>query len=499
MNTMNTFKSGAQAGLTGNLSNRGTRVMMGFQNLKNHIDPILRIYHTPLTRIIYIILYDTVARGKKALRKALAAVKTSSPHVTTTRVSPPQKRKEYKTPDTRNVAFERKKRRVSQDVVEKTAREREVGVEKTAKAEEQDAHVSLLLSLDRNVEHSLKHEKKAREVPAYRGTRLTPLFSHCTAPSPRGAPLSGEKKRMPKAPVGFSNLGNTCYLNSTIQCMLNVPEFVREVQRIGQEAEETSVTHALCKVVHMCEEGASGPRSLGGVKSALERHFPSVFAGRNQQDAHECFVRILEAIETENPKSYVCPFSFTVSVDMRCQHCKHQTLREEKGNVDIGLDLPQSSSAVHCSIENLLTSRYFKPERIHKNCDGCGEKDAVHGLRRRLSTYPKALVIHLKRFVFNAQTSSRWVCLKNASMVHVPVNLSASSLKQSSSMVMDMMTLCGIVHHHGSRVESGHYVADVYREPSSWYRCNDSIVTKGLPAVDSTTCYMAMYHTTTQR
>lgn len=467
---------------------------MGFQNLKNHIDPIHRIYHTPLASIIYTIYYDTVARGKKALRKALAAVKSSSPHVTTTRVSPrepPQKRKEYQTPP-RDVSFERKKRRVSQGVGEKNAKEREAGVEKTAK-EEQDAHVSLLLSLDRNVEHSLKHERKPREVPAYRGTRLTPLFSHCTAPSPRGAPLSGEKK-MPKAPVGFSNLGNTCYLNSTIQCMMNVPEFVREVKRIGVEAEETSVTHALCKVVQMCEEGEGGPRNLAGVKSALERHFPSVFAGTNQQDAHECFVRILEAIETENPKSYTCPFSFTVSVDMRCQHCKHQTLREEKGNVDIGLDLPQSSSAVHYSIENLLTSRYFKPERIHKNCDGCGAKDAVHGLRRRLSTYPKALVIHLKRFVFNAQTSSRWICLKNASMVHIPVNLSAASLKQSSSMVMDM-TLCGIVHHHGSRVESGHYVADVCREPSSWYRCNDSIVTKGLPAMDSTTCYMAMYHT----
>jgi len=275
--------------------------------------------------------------------------------------------------------------------------------------------------------------------------------------------------------------------------MLNVPEFVSEIEKNAGNSKEASVTRTLYEVVQkQCHENVT---SLARVKSALECHFPSVFAGTNQQDAHECFVRILEAIELEHAESYECPFSFKVSVEMRCKNCRHQTMKEEEGNVDIGLDLPlaQDSSPEDHSIEELLRLRYFKAEKISKNCDGCGEKDVVHGLRRRLLTQPKALVVHLKRFVFNAaaQASSRVAPTfsKNSSIVKVPLDLSGTSLMRYSTS----LSLSGIVHHQGCRVESGHYVADVFKEPS-WYRCNDSIVSQAAPTLASSTCYMAMYH-----
>jgi ubiquitin C-terminal hydrolase len=478
----------------------------------------------------------TVARGKKALRKALAAVKKSTPHVTTRRESQPPKTKrkehpdsEFKENDDHHQLYEtppvstvggvatvdfssligRKKRRMG--LVDGKS-----PVSTTVVKDGKEATMNLL-SLDVTTMQE-KNKRLLRDVsPRTGGTRLTPLFVHCAVPRQNAPPLTTdaaieedekEKKSTKannivktavvcKAPIGFSNLGNTCYLNATIQCMLNVPAFVHEIQKNAENSKETSVTRALSEIVKQGENKESVTlTSLARVKSALECHFPSVFAGTNQQDAHECFVRILEALELEHPDSYECPFSFNVSVEMRCKNCKHKTLIEEGGNVDIGLDLP-SSCPEELSIERLLTVRYFKAERIHKNCDGCGDKDVVHGLRRRLLTHPKALVIHLKRFVFHApttttKTSSRWAPTfsKNASIVQVPQNLSRTSLMISSGTDM---SLSGIVHHHGSRVESGHYIADVYREPSSWYRCNDSIVTKAPPSLASSTCYMAMY------
>lgn len=538
-----------------------------------------------------------VARGKKALKQALAGVKKSTPHVTTTsrrdslgssksareRGERPEKDDElyeksqryaetahhglvYETPPTTLLSAEpeqdfssllgRRKRRAldthhedaqHQDDVDTMSPSRKkvrvhgspTGIQEGV-VDTRLGHTGLL-SLDNKVDSAMKENARVENMnPRYdstcHGTRLTPLFTQCV--EPHGQHLAARKQpAIPlHPPLGFSNVGNTCYLNSTIQCMLNVQEFVREVQRLAsnfpataseKHSHQMSVTQALCDVIEQQHKSRIQERnttayscpsrnvgSLSGVKSALERHFPSVFSGSNQQDAHECFVRVLEALEIEHKDTtpYRCPFAFTLSVEMRCKSCKHKTLMEEKGNVDICLDLPlvdtlQTDSPQH-SIDDLLTRRFFKAEKVYKNCEGCGEKNVVHGMRRRLTTIPRALVIHLKRFVFNTPaslkqtTSSRWLPTfsKNTGIVQVSDHLSGNALLLANQNSKLNMKLCGIVHHHGPRVESGHYVADIClpndpldTKEISWFKCNDSLVTKAPAALASNSCYMAIY------
>lgn len=327
----------------------------------------------------------------------------------------------------------------------------------------------------------------------------------------------------PEGPPGFFNIGNSCYLGATLQVLLNVCEFANEIVRLATCMQEKEVhvgnyalLHALYTIIQERKAPGQGTQDITPVKKALEEHFPSVFAGSHQQDAHECFVRILEAIETESKRvsesgtpAYECPFSFSVMVSMACTQCRHKTHIEEAGNVNIGLDLGEHTENP-IPIETLI-SKFFMNERISKNCDACKAKDVTHAVRRRIKTFPKALVLHLKRFVCSNHTvMNRMVFSKSKVPVQPRREIPTSMLPTSGAMNKHLhapptMLLGGIIHHHGPFMESGHYIADVIRNRKNrveFYRCNDACVEDLNPFDDVDLqmgrgchdCYMLVYN-----
>ena len=41
-----------------------------------------------------------------------------------------------------------------------------------------------------------------------------------------------------KLPAGLKNLGNTCYLNATVQCLRSVPEFTEALKKFAPDASQ---------------------------------------------------------------------------------------------------------------------------------------------------------------------------------------------------------------------------------------------------------------------
>ena len=347
-----------------------------------------------------------------------------------------------------------------------------------------------------------------------------------------GSPLPSSLSVHCSAPPGLSNLGNTCYLNATLQCLLSVHEFVEEVKRLGAmvctQHEDVNSHHnfsLICSLYHLvqnreklldlCHPNRRSMMETRDIKSSLEKHCPSMFSGGNQQDAHECFVRILEALEMESKSldsQYKCPFSFSVQVGMICSACGHETSMKEDSNVNIGLDVPDQDGK---PLENLITD-YFADEIVEKNCESCGKKDAKHSLHRRLLTLPQCLVLHAKRFVFNPnslQNPAIPIFSKCRSSIKSLSMIQQSSLQMQSKGMNDTthdprvpldkqgektMILSSMIHHSGSRIESGHYIADIRLDSDRWFRCNDSIVQSiASPQYDqgSHDCYMMFYRT----
>eukprot|EP00890_Picochlorum_soloecismus_P000545 jgi/Picsp_1/1491/NSC_04969-R1_ubiquitin specific protease len=331
-------------------------------------------------------------------------------------------------------------------------------------------------------------------------------------------------------PIGLANLGNTCYLNSILQALSSLNAFVEYVEylqtvyssnRVTTDTlvpnDRDAVVECLTEAVHKINASSNAlkmPAPFGGrpatasllyLKNALEKHCPSVFAGTAQQDAHECFVRILEALEKETAhleqqeEKKTCPFTFEISVIIICSGCKHKTIINET-STDIGLDIGTEASK-KMNIADLL-SNYFSAERIHKNCDACKGQNVLHGLRRSIKSFPKVLVLHIKRFVFqpdciHAQfqnTRSSTPYSKSQAFVQPAERLNLSCFRKSkdekSRVMQDIsnklvdkqyndLQLDAVTYHQGSQLEFGHYISDVRKvqgKKSTWYRCNDTQV-----------------------
>uniref|UniRef100_A0A914H6N1 Ubiquitin carboxyl-terminal hydrolase n=1 Tax=Globodera rostochiensis TaxID=31243 RepID=A0A914H6N1_GLORO len=130
---------------------------------------------------------------------------------------------------------------------------------------------------------------------------------------------SAEKARHKPLPVGLRNLGNTCYMNSSLQCLKIIPEFEAALKQFnaGQSAERADGSQRIKLFTNSLEELYNEMNNLAKeqtnsypeiVPMLLVHVFRQTFPqfdtqdGRGQhqqQDANECFCEMLRMISDE--------------------------------------------------------------------------------------------------------------------------------------------------------------------------------------------------------
>lgn len=319
---------------------------------------------------------------------------------------------------------------------------------------------------------------------------------------------SGRKEGL----CGLWNIGNTCFMNSIIQCLSHTRELTNFLRQQSTTERGTSKDHKiLAEYTKLIKDMWSGTcRSVN--PSELKYAFSSkhrMYSGSAQQDAQE-FLRffidslhcglnesvkrepINRAIEDDDMDNRVKAtmmwdwysrvensmiknlFVGLLRSTLKCTYCNGASVTFDPF-WDLSLPLPSTNS--RCKLESCMD--VFVKEEV---MDGIDQPTCSRCKTRRKCTksltierFPKYLVIHLKRF-----SETRW-SNKLTNVIEFPTGVRELSLQSYASEDHSgpvNYSLYGISNHMGSTA-GGHYVA-VCKHPvtKEWNEFNDNFVSE---------------------
>lgn len=326
------------------------------------------------------------------------------------------------------------------------------------------------------------------------------------------------------ARTGLKNLGNTCYMNSIIQCLNNTTPLAKYfVEGIYSEDINPNSKHQ----GDVCEEMGAVFRALWcgqyrsiamwDLKNTVGR-FHKPFQGYDQQDSHEFLIKLMDWLHEDLNKvtgkklpmkeqnyddipdyvaaekmqeelrrrddSIVCSLFHGLHRSViECDTCSHRSLTFEPFSI-ISLSFPSSG---RCTLRELL-QHYYKDSRIEYKCSKCKR---LRGCVRKLDIWklPPVLILHLNRFEHDV--------LMKKKQNFVDFSLENLDLGKHTAMKNNRYTnfdLYGVSNHYGT-MDGGHYTAFCKSSVNKlWYKFDDHEVYElSRENVRSSAAYLLFY------
>jgi ubiquitin carboxyl-terminal hydrolase 8 len=306
--------------------------------------------------------------------------------------------------------------------------------------------------------------------------------------------------------TGLKNLGNSCYMNSIIQCINNTTPLALyfckgaylEDVNYDNNGTRGEVAEEVAAVVSALWSGQYRSIACRDLKNVVGRHRKQ-FQGCEQQDSHEFLTILMDWLHEDlNKRSRRSPLRETSNDKLspadqaweKFQRCNTSLIRrlfygQQKSTIrcckcgeesatfepfsDLSLALPSSSNK--CSLAECM-ELYLNSENISGwNCPSCEEKcDAIK--KFDIWRLPFILVIHLNRFYHVGW----W--RKRQTYVDFPFNLDVHHFTLVPNHRHVNYKLYGVSNHYGS-MEGGHYTAYCKNELyDKWYKFDDHEVSE---------------------
>uniref|UniRef100_A0A7N6AVP0 Ubiquitin carboxyl-terminal hydrolase n=1 Tax=Anabas testudineus TaxID=64144 RepID=A0A7N6AVP0_ANATE len=336
-------------------------------------------------------------------------------------------------------------------------------------------------------------------------------------------------KNDPQGLVGLRNLGNTCFMNSILQCLSNTPELrdycLRNIHRTDLNNNcrtGTALMEEFARLTQGLWTSVNEAISPSDFKSQIQRYAPK-FVGCNQQDAQEFLRFLLDGLHndvnrvTVRPKVSVEDFDH-LSDDEKGKRMWNMYLEREDSKV-VDLFVGQLKSSLTCT-DCGFRSTVFDPfwdlsipiaqknsgEVTLKDClrlftkedvlDGeerptCNKCKARKRCTKRFSIqkFPQVLVLHLKRFSDSNNRNSKLTTYVNFPLKELDLREFASENSERA-----VYNLYAVSNHSGNAL-GGHYTA-YCKNPAlgEWYSYNDSRVNPmSSSQVRSSNAYVLFY------
>ncbi|XP_030137066.3 ubiquitin carboxyl-terminal hydrolase 8 isoform X2 [Taeniopygia guttata] len=336
--------------------------------------------------------------------------------------------------------------------------------------------------------------------------------------------------------TGLRNLGNTCYMNSILQCLCNAPHLAEYFNRNLYQA-DINRSNFLGHKGEVAEEFGVIMKALwaGQYKYISPKDFKITigkindqFSGYSQQDSQELLLFLMDGLhedlnKADNRKRYkeenndhlddssaaeiawhkhkqlnesiiVALFQGQFKSTVQCLTC-HKRSRTFEAFMYLSLPLASSSK---CTLQECLRL-FSKEEKLTDNnrfyCSHCKtRRDSLKKIE--IWKLPPVLLVHLKRFSYDG----RWKQKLQTSVDFPLETLDLSQYVIGPKTSLKRYNLFSVSNHYGG-LDGGHYTA--YCKNASkqrWFKFDDHEVSEiSASSVKSSAAYILFYTSYEQR
>ncbi|KAL6275001.1 hypothetical protein ACE6H2_025693 [Prunus campanulata] len=284
--------------------------------------------------------------------------------------------------------------------------------------------------------------------------------------------------------AGLMNMGNTCYLNSVLQCLTYTEPLAAYLQS-GKHRNSCHIAGfcALCAIQkHVSLALQSTGRSLVPKDLVINlRCISRNFTKSRQEDAHEYMVNLLESmhkcclpsgVPSESSSAYEKSlvhkiFGGRLRSQVKCLQCSCCSNKFDPF-LDLSLEIFKADS-LQKALGNFTAAEQLDGGERQYQCQQCKQK--VRALKQMtVHKPPYVLTIHLKRF--RAHDPGR----KIDRHVKFGPTLDLRPFVSGSYEGDLKYTLYGVLVHCGASTYSGHYYCYVRTSSGMWYSLDDNQV-----------------------